>query len=186
MALSSGITVTLNKSRVEKAIFKLSLDVPKIVGAAMYTTGFAVLRPYGQQLLRKNKTIYSGALRQKLAVRSKVATEAEGLPTIQFGSFGVAYGIYVEEGSKPRSVSRSEFTNLILYMHRTILKGERGDDAEAQAIALAQAAADTIEREGNKAHPFLMPTWKANKNKFWKGTFKRIRASMKKKHGTEG
>ena len=187
MPPKKGIVMTLEGGeKLHKAIIKMAIDTPKLISSAMFTTGFAVLRPYGQQLLKKNKTIFRGALRQKLAVRSLVATRSEGLPTIEFGSFGVSYGQYVEEGSPPRRVSSSEFTQLITYVKRTILQGRSGKKVNAEAIALAQAAADTIEREGQKPHPYLMPTWKAKKRVFWRQTFLRARKKLKAKHGAEG
>lgn len=158
---------------LSKKLGRLAMKSPKLVGQAMQTAGWSKLRPAAQQRVRVQRNVFRGELRQKIAVRS--LTKKEYLPTIEFGALGVPYGLYVEEGSRPRSVKGSEFAKLIDYAKK---KMGKSDD---EAGRLAAAIAETIESSGNKPHPFIMPTWTEKKDAFWADVLARYEAHIKKK-----
>tara|TARA_R110002020_G_scaffold123580_12_gene280270 strand:- start:214 stop:732 length:519 start_codon:yes stop_codon:yes gene_type:complete len=155
-----------------KKLGRLAMKSPNLLGQAMQTSAWSKLRPAAQQRVRQQRNVFRGELRQKIAVRS--LTKKEYLPTIEFGSLGVPYGLDVEQGSRPRSVRASELTKLIDYAKKKM--GRSDDEAERLAAAIAK----TIETSGTRPHPFIMPTWEAKKDIFWADVLARYEANIKK------
>ena len=120
---------------------------PLIVRASLHTTAIEVLVPAIRAKLRENKSIFRGALFQRIKTE-----DLDGpVPGVKVGAMGVEYAKEVEEGGKPRNVGESEKRQIIDYA------AKKNGLGGADALRVAHAIIRTIETEGVKPHPFFKP-----------------------------
>ena len=174
MPQTSLVSVQLiGASRVERALLKLADKSPKIVAQAMFTAGMAYLRPNAKTLIRNQKRVFRGQLRQRTTVKATHRGMSMGMPEIHFGSKGVNYSKAIEFGTKPRKINKTEFGKIVQWA------GKKMKVPKADRFAFAQQVADTIEAEGNQPHPYLMPVWVAWRRRFWRDVFKRVQLRIR-------
>tara|TARA_R100001510_G_scaffold15082_1_gene12449 strand:+ start:26136 stop:26678 length:543 start_codon:yes stop_codon:yes gene_type:complete len=135
------------KLRSGEVYTQLGREANLIVRASLHTTAIQVLVPAIRTKLRENKSIFRGALFQRIKTEDLTGP----VPGVVVGAMGVAYAQEVENGGKPRKVGDAEKRQIIDYASKK--NGLSGSDA----VRVAHAIIKTIETEGVKAHPFLKP-----------------------------
>ena len=135
------------KLRSGEVYTQLGREANLIVRASLHTTAIQVLVPAIRAKLRENKSIFRGALFQRIKTEDLTGP----VPGVVVGAMGVAYAQEVENGGEPRPVGDSEKRQIIDYASKK--NGLSGSDA----VRVAHAIIKTIETEGVKAHPFLKP-----------------------------
>ena len=177
---------TVNVEQALKAIAHLAKKSKQDIQAALFTSSEAILVPAVKQTLRREKRVFKGALISKI---STAILPGRANPTIKFGAVGVKYGRIVEEGSAGRPISAQEFRKLVSYAKnklgfrtkvpkRRVRRGGKGGKLTKFNFTAEQVAKflkERIETRGNIAHPYIIPTWNANKHKFTKDFLRRLR-----------
>jgi len=162
--MATGFFITeIGIDRAARTLAKWAKFAPMVTAQAMHTSAEMILVPGIRAEIRKNRSIFRGQLSQKVDVRAIVVG---GNPGVEVGSLGVPYGEAVEKGTKPHSADMSK---LVQYAQKKM--GATGD----RAISLAAAIHATIEEEGTKPHPFIIPAWVALKDLYYRDTVRRLR-----------
>lgn len=164
--------VKVDTKDVDAKVQDLVNTYPTLAGKALFTSAMSKVVPQIKRKIRANRSIFRGELHQRTTARvgkslakgSKVRTASS--VSVNIGSIGVPYGINVEKGSPPQSASWSK---IIEYVRKKM--GLSGDQANSVAAAIIK----TIEDVGTIPHPFLIPTWEANKELFFKNFIERMK-----------
>jgi len=166
--MASGYVMTVNGLERSKTLLrKWATEAPNAVVQAMATSAQQILVPAIQQAIRDNGSIFRGQLHQRVAVRSSIKGTTA---SIDVGSLGVPYGRKVEEGTRGRGMEEGELEKLVEYGKKKM--GLPTDIARRVALAIRR----TIESSGNQPHPFLAPTWDAQKDAYVNDVAARLRA----------
>jgi len=187
VAKIDGITITLDVSKATKGIDTLIKQHPEAARATLFTSSEAILVPAIKKQIRANKSVFRGQMISRIT--SAAAPITAGNPAIRVGAIGVKYSMIVERGSKPRTVDSREFKKLIDYAKkkmgfrkstpkRRVRRGGTLTRFNVNAEDVARSIKRSIETQGNKAHPFIMPAFNANKNMFVDDFVRRFRALL--------
>lgn len=152
---------------ITDAIKEMIRMAPEKTAKVMFTSAHAVLIPAIKQKIKANSSVFRGDL---LRVAARIKVE-EFTPTIEVGSLGVPYGTIVEKGSGPRHITKREKEKIVEYCRKKMKMDLK------RAKRVAGGIVHTLMTVGNKAHPYLVPTWEATKTQYWKDFSDRMVAS---------
>jgi len=161
--------VSFDTSDVNEKIKDLIAKYPVRTLKVLHTSATAVLIPAIKQQVKENKSVFRGELHQRMASRTSVHTKRRE-PKIEVGALGVPYGTIIEKGSEPRLPTKREKEKIVEWCRKKL------GLTKPKARRLAGAIMYVIIHDGNKAHPYLLNTWRATKDQFWKDFTDRMRA----------
>lgn len=170
----SGIILDMRWDGLEKysAVLMSALaKSPLLVGRIMYTEAIGILVPAVRQRLRANRNVFRGQLIQRVAARYR-HTVTKNSVAVEVGSLGVHYGIDVQEGTPPRTLSPAEKKKIREWVR--LKMGRRGKLLDQQTAAVIK----TIESSGTKAYPYLDEAWTAAGAAFITSAIKKIEIAL--------
>jgi hypothetical protein len=154
--------------KVQGNLRRLQLRAPELAAKAMNTAAFEVIRPAVQAQILKNRSKLTGELRARIATRAGVEKHE---PFVDIGAFGVPYSLAVEKGAGPHVAN----TNRIREYVRKKMKFEG-----PKASAVVAQILSTLETEGSKPHPYIMPVWNALSGRFFSAFVGKMKAKLAK------
>lgn len=154
-----------------RKVAEMIMTSPALAAQALFTSATKILVRDIRKALRTNKTIFEGGLHKRIGAKATVSST--GLAIVDVGTFGVPYGLAVEEGQPPGTTQ--DLNKLIRYAR--IKLGVDPDSATKVGLSLKR----TIEARGSKPHPFLMPTFEADKLAVYSDFVIRLRLALAKR-----
>jgi hypothetical protein len=134
----------------------------------MGTSAKHAIIPHVQAQLRKNRSILTGELSARMTYRSGID---KSTPFVEIGAFGVQYGLNVEKGAPPHTANTNRVREYV--KKKMKFKG-------AMATAVTAQILSTLETSGSKAHPYLMPVWRARSGRFFAHFVKVMKVNLAK------
>lgn len=162
------IQVSLDLSQAQRNIQQLKFDLPKAVTRTLASSVRRILVPNIKRQIRKNKSIFRRFLINSLEVEIVSFNE----PEVRVVSY-VPHAVDVEKGSPPRFVSKAEKATLIKYIkQKNKVKNDR------DIFAMLTAIIKTIQSEGTKAHPYMVPSFEASKDQLRNDIVERLKKRL--------
>jgi hypothetical protein len=170
-ASSSTPFIGMSLSGIDKIqgnIKRLQLRAPELASQVMRTSAMAVIVPAVKAQIKKNRSVFTGELHARMNARSGVERHE---PFVDIGAFGVPYGLAVEKGAGPHVAN----TNRV----REYVRKKMGFEGPMASAVVAQILS-TLETEGSKPHPYILPVWNALSGRFFSDFVTRMKVQLAK------
>lgn len=151
----------------------LKATAPKIMGKALFTSAMRILVPSMKRRLRKNKSYFQGALFQSIGAKVEVGAET-GKASVLVGTFNdfPQYTMNIERGSRAHKVDGPEKKRLDDWVRLKLGKSGEGHKAALAGII------KSIQENGTKKKPFIVPVFKEKQRSFTVDFFARLRVQL--------
>jgi len=132
-----------------KATLLASLFKDNTVVNCLHESVKKTMQPEILKNIRRNRTMWRGALIRSIA--TKKGTTGGGVfsrqrPSVTLGSFGLKYAAAIEEGGRPHT---PPFQPIYQWVVEKV--------GAADPYAFTKAVIRTIEKQGTKSYPFVLP-----------------------------
>jgi len=150
-------------------IASMSYQMPQTMAKILRTSAMHVLVPRIRKRIKKNQSIFTGDYHSRMTVKGGVNNTSG--PFVDIGAFGVPYGLNLEQGAPAH---KPDYARIVEYVRRKM--GMSGSAGVSQALAIIMV----LQTKGSKAHPSILPVWRANSDKFFDDVVRRIGAALLK------